>query len=77
MFIYVILSFSLPHGHYPQVYYVHFRPTSNHIKITVGFFNLHKGWLSLHMGHPLASRSEIDKPLVIYRFSGNIMKWRF
>ena len=23
------------------------KPTSNHIKITVGFFNLHKGWLTL------------------------------
>ena len=29
------------------------KPTSNHIKITVGFFNLHKGWLSLHRGHPV------------------------
>ena len=27
------------------------KPTSNHIEITVGFFNLHKGWLSLHRGH--------------------------
>ena len=29
------------------------KPTSNHIEITVGFFNLHKGWLSLHRGHPV------------------------
>ena len=28
------------------------KPTINHIKITVGFYKLHKGWLSLHMGHP-------------------------
>ena len=27
------------------------KPTNNHIEITVGFFNLHKGWLSLHRGH--------------------------
>ena len=29
------------------------KPTSNHIEITVGFFNLHRGWLSLHRGHPV------------------------
>ena len=29
------------------------RMTCNHIEITVGFFNLHKGWLSLHRGHPV------------------------
>ena len=29
------------------------KPTSNHIKITVGFFKLHKGWFSLHRGHPV------------------------
>ena len=29
------------------------KPTSNHIEITVGFFYLHKGWLSLHRGHPV------------------------
>ena len=29
------------------------KPTSNHIEITVGFFNLHKGWLFLHRGHPV------------------------
>ena len=28
------------------------KPTSNHISITVGFFNLHRGWLSLYRGHP-------------------------
>ena len=26
---------------------------SNHIEITVGFFYLHRGWLSLHRGHPV------------------------
>ena len=29
------------------------KPTSNHIEITVGFFNLRRGWLSLHRGHPV------------------------
>ena len=29
------------------------KPTSNRIKITIGFFYLHKGWLSLHKGHPV------------------------
>ena len=29
------------------------KPTSNHIEITVGFFKLHRGWLSLHRGHPV------------------------
>ena len=29
------------------------KPTSNHIEIAVGFFNLHKGWLSLYRGHPV------------------------
>ena len=29
------------------------KPTSNHIEITIGFFYLHKGWLSLHRGHPV------------------------
>ena len=29
------------------------KPTSNHILITVGFFNLHRGWLDLHRGHPV------------------------
>ena len=29
------------------------KPTSNHIEITVGFFNLHRGWLSLHRGPPV------------------------
>ena len=29
------------------------KPTRNHILITVGFFHLHKGWLSLHRGHPV------------------------
>ena len=29
------------------------KPTSNHIEITVGFFNMHRGWLSLHRGHPV------------------------
>ena len=29
------------------------KPTSNHIEITLGFFNLHRGWLSLHRGHPV------------------------
>ena len=29
------------------------KPTSNHIEITVGFFSLHRGWLSLHRGHPV------------------------
>ena len=29
------------------------KPTSNHIEIIVGFFNRHKGWLSLHRGHPV------------------------
>ena len=29
------------------------KPTSDHIEITAGFFNLHKGWLSLHRGHPV------------------------
>ena len=29
------------------------KPTSNHIEITVGFSYLHRGWLSLHRGHPV------------------------
>ena len=31
------------------------KPTSNHIYITVGFFNMHNGWHSLHRGHPVHS----------------------
>ena len=29
------------------------KPLSNHIEITLGFFNLHRRWLSLHRGHPV------------------------
>ena len=29
------------------------KPPSDHIEITLGFFNLHRGWLSLHRGHPV------------------------
>ena len=54
------------------------KPTSNHIEITVGFFNLHKRWLSLHRGHPvnvpirrmmyLSGRGKI----FIYRYTINL-----
>ena len=53
-----ILSFSsrfraLSAGVHCTLQVAGWKPTSNHIKITVGFFNLHKGWLSLHRGHPV------------------------
>ena len=45
--------------YYRQVHFVHSGLqdeslyTSNHIEIIVWFFNLHKGWISLHRGHPV------------------------
>ena len=55
-----IYCLALGFEHYRQVY-IHdctlrvagWKPTSNHIEITIGFFNLHRGWLSLHRGHPV------------------------
>ena len=37
------------------------KPTSIHIKLTVGFFNLHREWLSLHRGHPVNIPIRIKK----------------
>ena len=60
-----LLSFSiyclaLAFEHYRQVTLYHpecrMKAYSNHIEIIIGYFNLHKGWLSLHRGHPVNFR---------------------
>ena len=42
-----------PHKHYRQVYFVHSGLQDESLLITVGFFNMHKGCLSPHRGHPV------------------------
>ena len=44
---------ALSAGVYCTLWAARWKPTRNHIFITVGLFNLHKGWLSLHRGHPV------------------------
>ena len=35
------------------MYFVHSGLQDESLQVTVGFFNLHRGWLSLHRGHPV------------------------
>ena len=45
------------HEHYRQVNFVQSRSQDESLQVTISkllFFNLHKGWLSIHMGHPFS-----------------------
>ena len=58
-------SWALSAGAHCTLRVAGWKPTSNHILIAVGFFNLHKGWLSLHRGHGLQARH-------VFAFTRNI-----